>query len=578
MGTAGNILHVASGGYPESDSPCGSPSRPIDWKPDTICPPSPFKPSSTLLAVRGRLYPGSDQQPDYAAVLASCDRSWVAFFRELPELQADNAAAVEQARNRLHTTFLKGYTGMAPDLQTPPLGEETMSMLFANILQLIHAHTAAAADDARSRVVQLSSQWLPLKYRVALKSKLTPFWKNCTGTDELSRVFAKIVHTFVELPVPTDFQADDRCVALTTPLDFGRASQAPTGSESSPAAPEETITEATLPGVVNPSLSEIIRVELELPRGPQMCGSDGVALRALHGDLIHIGDVVISYNSQAMGIALYCLTHLSRNLVRVHYHSGTSSDDPTGLTVLRNNVSTSGSGADELCETDLPLRDHRGNLLLSGRDRPLLPHCWVERYEPVKNYFLTGGAPNQGYIVGLINDSSGATTIRVKFEPDPSTRRSGYEHSFPVYAWTCNHTQDGTPLQGDRPPEEEMPAQPEADVAQSSESPFADDGSLHPTTSHGRPDGNPRKRSLREATSQDIRDSARHGRTDRERPPPEFHSRDIHVSFDSDSRVVRVGRGDTLHSVASRALYIMQRELPNLDQLVVTIGSGIAIW
>ena len=162
-----------------------------------------------LIAVRGRLYPGSDQQPDYAAVLASCDRSWVAFFRELPELQADNAAAVEQARSRLHTTFLKGYTGMAPDLQAPPLGEETLSMLFANILQLIHAHTAAAADDVRSRVVQLSNQWLPLKYRVALKSKLKPFWKNCTGTDELSRVFAKIVHTFVELSVPTDFQADD---------------------------------------------------------------------------------------------------------------------------------------------------------------------------------------------------------------------------------------------------------------------------------------------------------------------------------------------------------------------------------
>ena len=95
--------------------------------------------------------------------------------------------------------------------------------------------------------------------------------------------------------------------------------------------------------------------------------------------------------------------------------------------------------------------------------------------------------------------------IRVKFEPDPSTHRNGYEHLFPVYAWTCNHTQDGTPLQGDRPPEEEMPAQPEADVAQSSESPFADDWSLHPTTSHGRPDGNPRKRPLRHATLQDIR-------------------------------------------------------------------------
>ena len=115
-------------------------------------------------------------------------------------------------------------------------------------------------------------------------------------------------------------------------------------------------------------------------------------------------------------------------------------------------------------------RDHRGNLLLSGRDRPLLAHCWVERYEPVKNYLLTGAAPNQGCVVGFTDESSGAAMIRVKFEPDPSTRRSGYEHLFPVYAWTCNHTHDGTPLQGDRPPEEEMPAQPEADVAQSSES------------------------------------------------------------------------------------------------------------
>ena len=47
VGTDGNILHVASGGYPESDSPCGSHSRPIDWKPDAGRPPSPFKPSST---------------------------------------------------------------------------------------------------------------------------------------------------------------------------------------------------------------------------------------------------------------------------------------------------------------------------------------------------------------------------------------------------------------------------------------------------------------------------------------------------------------------------------------------------
>ena len=113
-----------------------------------------------LLAVRGRLYPGSDQQPGYAAVLASCDRSWVASFRDLPELRANNTAAIEQIRNRLHTIFRRGYTGMAPDLQTPPLGEETMSMLFANILQLVHAHTAAAAADARAQMVRLSSRWL----------------------------------------------------------------------------------------------------------------------------------------------------------------------------------------------------------------------------------------------------------------------------------------------------------------------------------------------------------------------------------------------------------------------------------
>ena len=33
--------------YPESDSPCGSPSHPIDWKPGSASPPSPCKPSST---------------------------------------------------------------------------------------------------------------------------------------------------------------------------------------------------------------------------------------------------------------------------------------------------------------------------------------------------------------------------------------------------------------------------------------------------------------------------------------------------------------------------------------------------
>jgi hypothetical protein len=331
--------------------------------------------------------------------------------------------------------------------------------------------------------------------------------------------------------------------------------------------------------VMNHSLSEIIRVELERPRGPQMCGSDGVALRALHGDLIYIGDVVISYNNQAVGIALYCSTHHGRHLVRVHYHSGTSSDDPTTLTVLRNHVSTSGHGATELYEMDLPLRDQWGNLLLSGRNRPLLAHCLVERHEPVRNYLLTGAAPHRGCVIGFTDESSGAAMIRVKFEPDPSTRRSGYEHLFPVYAWTCNHTHDGTPLQGDSPPEEEMPAQPEAE--QSSESPFADDWSLNLTTPHERPDCTSRKRPLRHATERDIRDSTRRVRTDREmRSPPGFHDRDIHVSFDSDSRAVRVGGADTLHSVASTAFHVMQRELPNLDQLLVTIGSGIVdmVW
>jgi hypothetical protein len=69
-----------------------------------------------LLAAQGRLYPGSDQQPGYAAVLASCDQSWVAFFRDLPELRANAPAAIDQIRNRLHTTFRRGFTGMAPDL------------------------------------------------------------------------------------------------------------------------------------------------------------------------------------------------------------------------------------------------------------------------------------------------------------------------------------------------------------------------------------------------------------------------------------------------------------------------------
>ena len=95
-------------------------------------------------------------------------------------------------------------------------------MLFANILQLVHAHTTAAAANARAQVALLSSRWLQSKYRVSLKTKLMPFWRNRTDPDALSRLFAVMVHTIVKLPVPTDFQADDKCVALTTPLDFGR--------------------------------------------------------------------------------------------------------------------------------------------------------------------------------------------------------------------------------------------------------------------------------------------------------------------------------------------------------------------
>jgi hypothetical protein len=44
-------------------------------------------------------------------------------------------------------------------------------------------------------VALLSSRWLQLKYRVSLKTKLTPFWRNCTDPDALPRVFAVTLPT-----------------------------------------------------------------------------------------------------------------------------------------------------------------------------------------------------------------------------------------------------------------------------------------------------------------------------------------------------------------------------------------------
>ena len=49
--SAGCVLHEACGGAPctsESDSPCGSHSRPIVRKSDACCPSPPYEPSSTL--------------------------------------------------------------------------------------------------------------------------------------------------------------------------------------------------------------------------------------------------------------------------------------------------------------------------------------------------------------------------------------------------------------------------------------------------------------------------------------------------------------------------------------------------
>jgi hypothetical protein len=64
VGTIGNILHVASGGYhlvafpddpcgleelhPELGSPCGSPSHPIASESDACRSSPPYQPSSTL--------------------------------------------------------------------------------------------------------------------------------------------------------------------------------------------------------------------------------------------------------------------------------------------------------------------------------------------------------------------------------------------------------------------------------------------------------------------------------------------------------------------------------------------------
>ena len=86
----------------------------------------------------GRMYHGQGANADYATVLVPCDQAWMEFYRGLPTLRTTPSVLKQSCRN-LSLIISRGHSGMAPGMSTPPQGDTTVNMLFANLLHLIHS-------------------------------------------------------------------------------------------------------------------------------------------------------------------------------------------------------------------------------------------------------------------------------------------------------------------------------------------------------------------------------------------------------------------------------------------------------
>ena len=143
------------------------------------------------------MYPGQDNLADYSLVQVPRNMSWIAFFYHLPKFFADDST-MRDRRAALHYAFCRFLAWTSPTVTAPQLGDETLGMLFSNILLLQHHYVAATAANNRFQTVYLCNQWLAhsAKHRSALKPKFEQLKKDPTSSERLNQWFGALVLLF----------------------------------------------------------------------------------------------------------------------------------------------------------------------------------------------------------------------------------------------------------------------------------------------------------------------------------------------------------------------------------------------
>jgi hypothetical protein len=200
------------------------------------------------------MYPQQDDLADFLTVQAPRDTSWVAFFYHLPELLTD-AATLGNCRVAFHNAFCRCLAWTSPTVPAPTLGDETLGMLFSNILLLLHHYVKVAAANNHLQALNLCNKWLATKHRNTLKHKLEQLKKDPTSSQRLNQWFGALVQLFSRFS-PQEVQTDSSHVPLTQALVYDSppwvlVDLRPATLETAAKAPAQAATEGAAERVIS---------------------------------------------------------------------------------------------------------------------------------------------------------------------------------------------------------------------------------------------------------------------------------------------------------------------------------------
>ena len=92
------------------------------------------------------------------------------------------AATLGNRRVAFHYAFCRCLAWTSPAVPTLTLGDETLGILFSNILLLLHHYVKVAAANNRLQALNLCNKWLTTKHCNTLKHKLEQLKKDLTSS------------------------------------------------------------------------------------------------------------------------------------------------------------------------------------------------------------------------------------------------------------------------------------------------------------------------------------------------------------------------------------------------------------